>query len=68
VKAQGAVYTHTQLVHLPASSSALPGPDTAAVMAAINAGRRPNGEARVERTEDRDGATLVVWAVPVEAV
>lgn len=49
-----------------AEQAAAAGPSTAAVTAAINAGRRPSGPAYVERTDrnERDRTVLVVWAVP----
>lgn len=61
-----AVFLHTQVIALPAE---VPGPDTAAVLAAIQSGRRPTSPAYVETTEDDllGDAVRVTWAVPVEA-
>lgn len=63
-KPAGAVFLHEQIIAQPAEA----GPDTAAVLAAQQAGHVIAGEAYVDRTEDVNGGVLVVWAVPVEAV
>jgi hypothetical protein len=61
------VFTYEQLVSVKTNPDAAPGPDTAAELAAIQAGWRPTGAPTVERTEanERDQTVLVVWSVPV---
>lgn len=62
------VFTYEQRIGAPADSDSVPGPETAAVMAAIQAGWRPTGAAYVERidTDDNNRSTLVVWSVPAK--
>ena len=62
-KAPAAVFTYEQLVTLPAD---LPGPDTAAVLAAQQAGHRLTGSPAVASTTDQGVHVLVAWSVPIE--
>lgn len=63
----GAVFTHVQLISTLSGRLDVPGPDSAAVMAALNAGYRPTGPAtaEVEHDVERMQAT-VTWSVPVQ--
>lgn len=71
VKPTGKATTHYRYQHvvLPAGpdSDVVPGPETAAIQSAINAGWRPVGEAKLEGVADHpDGVSKVVtWSIPV---
>ena len=64
-KPKGQVYIHRQRIWRTADDPALPGSDTAAVMAAINAGKRPTGPAVVDHITDLGRSVIVTWLVPV---
>lgn len=63
-KTPAPVFLFEQVICLPAD---LPGPDSAAVLAALNSGRRPTGPAYVESQVNRGADVLLTWAVPVGA-
>lgn len=60
-------FTYVSIVPGHDGRAAGPGPDTAAVQAAVNAGYRPTGDAKVAGPVDHeDGESLVyTWSVPV---
>ena len=64
-KPKGQVYIHRQRIWRRIDDPALPGQDTAAVLAAINAGERPVGPAVAEDITDCGDSVIVTWLVPV---